>query len=291
MTTSATSELPPLAWEGVADALSGAILGHRFVYLETTTSTNDVARALALDGAPQGTVVVADAQSAGRGRAGKSPWRTPPRTGLAVSVLLRPPPAIVPATLPRIGMAAGVATVAAVEAVARARVALKWPNDVVAGAGKVGGILVESALRGEAVAFAVCGIGLNVNLRGAALGPFPDAALAPATLLDLVGGPVSREDLLLHLLRELGRLYAGLCTGQAPGVREVHRRYSAALTVRGRPVRVTGSGEETDGVAERVTSEGALVVRLASGERRRFSYGEVTLRSSDLARPSAGQRP
>jgi BirA family biotin operon repressor/biotin-[acetyl-CoA-carboxylase] ligase len=285
------AERPPLAWESVAGALAGATLGHRFVYFETTTSTNDVARALALDGAAQGTVVVADAQSAGRGRAGKSPWRTPPRTCLAVSVLLRPPPAIVPATLPRIGMAAGVAAVAAVEAVARTSVALKWPNDVVAGSGKLGGILVESALRGDAVTFAVCGIGLNVNLPGAALGSFPDAALAPATLLDLTGVLVSREALLLHLLRELGRLYAGLCSGQASGVREVHRRYGDALSLRDRSVRVTGSGEDAEGIAEGVTSEGALVVRLASGERRRFAYGEVTLRPSDPTRPSVAQRP
>jgi BirA family transcriptional regulator, biotin operon repressor / biotin---[acetyl-CoA-carboxylase] ligase len=287
----APSELPPLGWKGVAGALAEATLGRRFVYLETTTSTNDIARSMAVDGAPQGTVVVADAQSAGRGRAGKSPWRTLPRTCLAVSVLLRPPPAISPATLARVGMAAGVAVVAAVQAVARVSVALKWPNDVVAGSGKLGGILVESALRGDAVTFAICGIGLNVNLPGAALGSFPDAALAPTSLLDLTGTPVSREALLLYLLRELDRLYAGLCSGEAPGVQEVHRRYSAALALRRRPVQVTGNGDRAEGMVERVTPEGALVVRLANGERRTFAYGEVTLRPSDPAQPTAGQHP
>jgi BirA family biotin operon repressor/biotin-[acetyl-CoA-carboxylase] ligase len=282
----------PLDWPAVAAALRGEPLGHRLVYLDSTPSTNDAARDLAAGGAPDGTVVVADAQTAGRGRAGKSPWRTPPRTSLAVSVLLRPPPAFAPAALPLLGMAAGVAARAAVREAAAADAGLKWPNDVVAGGRKLGGILVESALTGQEVTYAIAGIGLNVNLPAAALGPFPDAALAPTTLLDLTGRAVSREALLLALLRHLGRLVRALYRQQPAAVLTPYRE---AQTLLGRAVRVAGAGDAgdapVDGVAESVADDGALVLRLPGGARRRFAYGEVTLRPTPPPSPSAGRRP
>jgi BirA family transcriptional regulator, biotin operon repressor / biotin---[acetyl-CoA-carboxylase] ligase len=279
----------PLDWRGLAAALRGEPLGHRLVYLDSTPSTNDAARDLAAAGAPDGTVVVADAQTAGRGRAGKSPWLTRPRTSLAVSVLLRPPPAFAPAALPQLGMAAGVAARAAVREAAAVDAGLKWPNDVVAGGRKLGGILVESALSGREITYAVAGIGLNVNLPAAALGDFPDAALAPTTLLDLTGGAVSREALLLVLLRHLGRLVLALYRQQPAAVLGPYRE---AQTLVGQAVRVAGAGgAPVDGVAEAVADDGALVLRLPGGDRRRFAYGEVTLRPTPPASPSAGRRP
>jgi len=278
----------PLDWPRVAAALRGEPLGHRLVYLDSTPSTNDAARDLAATGAADGTVVVADAQTAGRGRAGKSPWLTPPRTSLAVSVLLRPPPAFAPAALPQLGMAAGVAARAAVRETAAVDAGLKWPNDVVAGGRKLGGILVESALSGQQVTFAVAGVGLNVNLPAAALGDFPDAALAPTTLLDLTGRAVSREALLLALLRHLGRLVRALYRQQPAAVLGPYRE---AQTLVGRAVRVTGGGAPVDGVAESVADDGALVLRLPGGGRRRFAYGEVTLRPTPPPPPSAARRP
>jgi BirA family biotin operon repressor/biotin-[acetyl-CoA-carboxylase] ligase len=271
---------PPLDWRRVAEQLAGAPIGHRLIYLPTTPSTNDAARDLAGQGAPDGTVVVADAQTAGRGRAGKSPWLTPPRTSLAVSVLLRP--LLAPDALPRLGLAAGVAAAGAIRTVAGVAAGLKWPNDVVAGGRKLGGILVECALQGTAVSHAVVGIGLNVNLPAAALGAFPDAALAPTTLLDLAGRPVSREALLVDLLRELGRLTAALYRGEGD---EVLARYREAQTVLGHPVRVSGGAPgaaPVDGVAESVSADGALVLRLPGGRRQTFAYGEVTLRPANL---------
>ena len=285
----------PLDWRRVAGALEGAPLGHRLVYLDTTPSTNDAARELAAAGAPDGTAVTADAQSAGRGRAGKSPWLTPPRTSLAVSVLLRPPATFPPAALPRLGMAGGVAAVAAVREVAGVAAGLKWPNDVVAGGRKLGGILVESALTGREITYAVAGIGLNVNLPASALGVFPDAALAPTTLLDLAGRTVSREALLLALLRHLGRLVGALYRQDTA---DVLARYRESLTLLGQPVRVTTGAAlgaagpaPVDGVAEDVTADGALVLRLPGGGRQTFAYGEVTLRPTCPPPPPAGPRP
>lgn len=275
-----TEASPPLDWRQVAEALFGARLGHEVVYLTTTASTNDVARQLAVEGAPEGTIVLADAQTAGRGRAGKTPWLTPPRTSVAVSVLLRPP--LIPSALPQLGMAAAVAAVAAIRETAGVHSQVKWPNDVVVAAGKLGeigklgGVLIESALVGDSVAYAVAGIGLNVNLSAADLGTFPDAALPPATVQDVAGRPVSREALLVALLRELARLYDQLCAGDAT---EVWRRYRDALDSLGQAVRIHAAGAPVKGTVETVTADGALVVRLPSGARRTFTYGDVTLRS------------
>lgn len=258
----------------MAEALAGARLGHEVVYLATTASTNDIARQRAVEGAPEGAIVLADAQTAGRGRAGKPPWLTPPRTSIAVSVLLRPP--FAPVALPQLGMAAAVAAVEAIRETAGVDSQVKWPNDVVVAAGKLGGVLIESALMGNSVAYAVAGIGLNVNLSAADLGTFPDAALPPATVQDVAGRPVSREALLVALLREFARLYGQICAGDAT---EVWRRYRGALDSLGRAVRVHVAGAPVNGTVEMVTADGALVLRLPSGARRTFTYGDVTLRS------------
>lgn len=265
----------PLAWQTVAAAVGGRLVGGRIVYLESTGSTNDVARAFAVAGEPEGVAVVADAQTAGRGRAGKSPWLTPPFTSIAVSVLLRP--RLEPAHLSRLALLAGVAAVDAVRETTGVPAAIKWPNDVMAGRRKLGGILVESGLTGGRVAFAVLGIGINGNVAAAALGPLPDAALPPTTLQDEAGGPISREALLAALLRQLDARYAALLDGAA--LREAYR---ARLGTLGQRVRVVGAGgpggEVVEGVASDVGEDGALLVRLDSGEVRSFTYGDVSLR-------------
>jgi BirA family biotin operon repressor/biotin-[acetyl-CoA-carboxylase] ligase len=306
----------PLDWGLLSRALAGAPLGHAFHYLEQTASTNDVALRLAAGGAPEGTVVVADSQTAGRGRAGKSPWLTPPRTSIAVSILLRPPPAFPATSLPRLGMAAGVAAAEAAREEAGVATGLKWPNDVLAWAapppagapprsaspsgapsqeaapGKLGGVLVESALQGGAVAHAVVGIGLNVNLPAASLGPFADTTLPPTSILDLTGHPASRENLLLRLLQALSRIVQDLYAGRGG---DLLARYVDLQTVLGQPVRLSAgrppSGEIVEGIAEGITPDGALLLRLPGGERRAFAYGEVTLRPKTPPAPTAGRRP
>ena len=168
-------------------------------------------------------------------------------------------------------MAAGVAAVAAVREAGRRDAGLKWPNDVVAGGRKLGGILVESALAGREVTSAVAGIGLNVNLPATALGAFPDAALAPTTLLDLAGRPVSREALLLACCATWGASSRALYR-QEPA--EVLARYRQALTLLGS----RGTGDAG-----------------ARGRRRRPRRGiaEAVTRTAPLccASPQASVRP
>jgi BirA family biotin operon repressor/biotin-[acetyl-CoA-carboxylase] ligase len=203
-------------------------------------------------------------------------------------------------------MAAGVAAAGAAGEVSGVATGLKWPNDVVAwrtspsrGAipasgtlGKLGGVLVESSLLGGAVAHAVVGIGLNVNLPAAVLGPFPDTALPPTSILDLTGRPASREGLLLYLLRDLGRLVGDLYAGREG---DLLARYRELQTFLGHPVRLSGSGplsgKTVEGIAEEITADGALLLRLPSGERRPFAYGEVTLRPTTPLPPPSRRRP
>lgn len=262
-----------LDWQLVAQAVQDRAIGHPFIYLPSTASTNDVARDLAARGAAEGAAVFADEQTAGRGRAGKLPWRMPGCTSLALSLLLRP--RLAPAELPCLSMGAGVAAVESINSVAGITAALKWPNDVLARGRKLGGILVEAAISGSSVAHAILGIGVNGNFPATALGPLPDAALPPTTLQDEAGRPISREELLITLLRTFDGIYAALQSGQGASIRQ---RYRAHLSILGHWVRLHAADGPIDGVAEDVTSEGALILRLASGARRYFTYGEVSLR-------------
>ncbi|MGI8424699.1 MAG: biotin--[acetyl-CoA-carboxylase] ligase [Chloroflexota bacterium] len=269
----ATQALTPLDWRAIAAALAGRTIGRRVIYHATTGSTNDDAKHLAFAGEPEGTVVLADEQTAGRGRAGKSPWVTPANTSIALSVLLRP--SLAPQQLGTLAMIAGLSAVDGVARGASVRASLKWPNDVLVGERKLGGILVESALSGTGVTSAVIGIGLNVNLSTAAFGRLPDAALAPTTLLQAAGQHVPREAVIVALLAALDLRYARLRSG---ALGDVAQDYRAALSTLGRAVSLTGAGQSVHGVAEHVTETGALVLRLVDGSRREFAYGEVTVR-------------
>ena len=266
-------KIRPLVWRAIESALCGQTIGQRIVYRASTGSTNDDAKALAAAGEPEGTVILADEQTAGRGRAGKSRWITPAATSIAASILLRP--SLAPDRLGLLAMIAGLAAVAAVRQTTGLDVSLKWPNDVLAGDRKVGGILVESGLGASGIAFAVIGIGLNGNLRAADLGSLPDAAVGPTTLFEATGRSIEREALLIALLQALDARYAQLIAG---GSTTLLRDYRAALSTLGQPVTVTGAGTTTHGTAEDVTDSGALILRLPNGSRCELAYGEVTVR-------------
>ncbi len=262
-----------LDWRRVAAGAAGRLIGRRLVYLPETASTNDVARELAEQGEPEGTGVFAEAQTRGRGRAGKSAWLTPANTSIALSALLRP--RLEPSSLAMLSAMAAVAAVDAIRAETALDATLKWPNDVLVGGRKVGGILVESALAGSRVRYAIVGMGINVNFQATSLGPLPDAAIPPTTLLDAAGAPVDRERLSSRLLGDLDRGYVLIQSHRLP---EILARYRERLSTLGRQVRIHGAGEVVEGTAEDVAPDGALVVRLPDGQQRSFSYGEVTVR-------------
>src|SRR5580692_12648380 len=166
-------------------SLAGTVYAGKLRFLPVTGSTNGDALAAARDGAPHGSVFLADEQTAGRGR-GDHAWHSAAGQGLYVSVLLRPP--IAAARLPLLPMAAGLAAADAIHAITSLTVDLRWPNDLLIGPRKVGGILVEAKIEAKvegetessAVAYSVIGIGINVHQRD-----FPVGVSTPATSLDI----------------------------------------------------------------------------------------------------------
>lgn len=251
----------PLDWQRVARARAGSRLGQAIVYYPSVDSTNTVARALAREGAADGTVVLADEQTRGRGRHGRR-WLASPRSGLAVSVLLRPAADF---PLHTLTMAAALAASDVVGALAGRRCALKWPNDVLVDGAKVGGILLELDQVGSDWTVVV-GVGLNVNAA-------PDLPGVQA-LADATGATeIAREPLLIDLLAAL-EAYVTLAAHEPA---TVPRLWRERLVTLGQPVGVRAPDGMLEGVAVDVDAEGALLVRLPNGALRAVHAGDVSL--------------
>ncbi len=233
--------------------------------VQETGSTNSDVAAAARAGAPEGLVVVAELQTEGRGRDGRS-WSAPLRAGLAFSVLLRPPPAT-RAGWGWLPLLAGLAVVGPVRTVAGLDAGLKWPNDVLVGDRKLAGLLAEVV--GGAV---VLGIGLNVSVREEEL-PVPTA-----TSLAIEGaGTTDREPMLRAVLRELGVLYGRFVEAAGDvAASGLVADYRAACRTLGRQVHVTLPGDKSvDGEAVAVDDAGRIVVRSDNGDHA-LAAGDVT---------------
>ncbi|MGC9157757.1 MAG: biotin--[acetyl-CoA-carboxylase] ligase [Terracidiphilus sp.] len=246
--------------EALEAALAGTNFAERLHFAPVTGSTNSDALAAARRGAPHGSVFLAEEQRAGRGR-GDHAWESAPGQGLYVSVVLRPPvPARRLALLP---LAAGLAAAAAIRSATGLRTDLRWPNDLLIGPRKVGGILVEAksepAAGGLAAAFAVVGVGINIHQRS-----FPPGMATPATSLDLEAGhPVCRLPQLRSLLESLEREALGLADPQAQTTLPA-RVEQASTWIRGQRVEVHGP-QACTGITAGLNEHGFLQVRTTSG--------------------------
>jgi BirA family biotin operon repressor/biotin-[acetyl-CoA-carboxylase] ligase len=265
-----TRPLPPLdPTQITARVVRPGSLWREVRVVAETGSTNFDLLAAARAGAAEGTVLVAEAQAAGRGRLGRR-WASPPRAGLTFSVLLRPL-GVPAASLGWLPLLTGVATVAAVRDVAATDAALKWPNDVLAGGAKLGGILAERT--GGAV---VVGVGINVWQGRADLPEGPaatsvalEAAAGDAARCPAADGPGLRERLLAELLAGLSRWYLAWRDQASPGNADacgLRREYVHRCATLGREVTVTMPGTEViTGTATGVDRAGRLEVRTAHG--------------------------
>jgi BirA family biotin operon repressor/biotin-[acetyl-CoA-carboxylase] ligase len=257
-----------LSADRIRAGLTTSVIGRSLVYLSETSSTNDDARRLANAGGVDGLLVITDHQTAGKGRLQRR-WVAPPGSSLLMSLLLRP--AIQPVQAQQLTMMCGLAVCDAIEAETGLRVGLKWPNDVVVGGAKLGGILTEIEVRDDKLDFAIVGIGLNVNLN---LSQLPRELLMRATSLSSeLGRAVSRLQVLWAFLGSVEERYFLLEDGQSP-----HVEWSQRLTTLGQPVTVTEGKRSFEGVAQEVDHNGALLVRQASGEMATVLAGDVTLR-------------
>jgi BirA family biotin operon repressor/biotin-[acetyl-CoA-carboxylase] ligase len=236
--------------------LAETIFAGKLHFSSITDSTNTDALVAARGGAPHGSIYFADEQRAGRGRSGHA-WHSVAGEGLYVSVLLRPQ--IPTARLPLLPLVAGLAAADAIAATSGLNVDLRWPNDLLIGPRKAGGILVEAHSEDSAVAFAVVGIGINVHQRG-----FDPGLSTPGTSLDVEAGRrIPRQPLLASLLKSLEREMVELADAAAEET--IPERVKLASTwVSGRSVEVHGP-QACIGVTAGLDRHGFLLVRTDAG--------------------------
>ena len=247
-------------------------VGRTLVCLEEVDSTNLHAKQLAAEGAADGAVVVADRQTAGRGRLGRS-FQSPGGRGIYLTVLLRPD--LPPERLSPVTAMAGVAVCRAVERHCNVSPGLKWPNDPVLDGKKLCGILTELSLEGETgrVQDLVLGIGINVSQRPEDF--TPEIREIATSLTQALGRPVSRPALAAEVIREVDRLYAALTAGELGPYLAEYRRRCVNL---GRTVRLLGPGGGETAEALDIDGDFGLVVRTADGTVRTVRSGEVSVR-------------
>ncbi len=292
--------LPPEFVEPLARAADRlGLFARQILWYADVPSTNDLAATLAERGAREGCVVVANAQSAGRGRQGRS-WASPPGAGLYVSTVLRPSTH----ALPLLTIAAGVAVAEGIQSATGLRTDVKWPNDVYAGGRKVAGVLAEASSAAAEASSAAVGADLPASAKASAgrrsaeregwqVGPnrgieyvvlgfginvmpaaYPPEVAARATNLDSeLGRAVDRGLLLAECLCSLAARYEDLQRGRIDAVVDGWRGRAASTL--GRRVQWNATGAEIDGVAENIDDTGALVVRTNTGLTR-VTAGEVT---------------
>jgi BirA family transcriptional regulator, biotin operon repressor / biotin---[acetyl-CoA-carboxylase] ligase len=246
--------------------LKGSLFGKRIHHFFKTDSTNRVALELGHAGEPEGTVLVAEEQTAGRGRAGRA-WASERASGIYVTLLLRP--RLAPVQAPLLTMMAGLSVHAAVEAVTGLNVDLKWPNDLLIGGKKTGGILTEMLAEPNQVRFVIVGIGLNVNQE-----KFPGELGDIATSLRMeTGKRHSRMELLVRLLREFESDYNRFLR---EGVSSVVARFETVSSyARGKRVRVSNGSESYVGTTAGLGPEGLLQVEREDGRLMTVIAGDV----------------
>jgi len=263
-----------LSYERIAHALSRLAFVRRIEYQPSVGSTNDLAKQLGAQGAPEATLVIADEQTAGRGRLGRA-WWTPPGVAIAMSLLVRPQLHVTAAY--RLTMLAGLAAAEAVEQVTGLPVGLKWPNDIVIehrarGAKvvrKLGGILTETSIAGQSIEFVVVGIGLNVNVD---LRARPDLPEATSLMMEL-GHQVDRLSIVHGLIERFAARYAEIDHDE-----RLRADWSARLTTLGHRVAALRGAQVFEGLAVDVDESGALLIRSDDGALHRIDAADVTLR-------------
>ena len=257
------NELSP---EAIRQGLKTRLIGHSIIHHDTISSTMDAAKQAIQEGAAEGTVIVADHQTAGRGRLSRE-WLSVPGGGILLSIIIYPELEI----LPRLTMAACLAVSRSIETVTGLQPAIKWPNDVLLEGRKVSGILSESDVSEEAVKYAIVGIALNVNLDTAAM---PDISGTATSLKQVLGREVSRRQVLTALLQEFENLYLTLQRRQS-----IQREWLQRLETLGKNVTVRCGDEVQEGYAESVDETGNLIIRRPDGTRITVAAGDVTLRN------------
>jgi BirA family biotin operon repressor/biotin-[acetyl-CoA-carboxylase] ligase len=244
-------------------------IGWRIHYFEELSSTQDHAAQLARDATPQGTVVIAEEQTKGRGRMGRK-WHSPAGLNLYLTIVLRPSIPIV--EVPRLGLMAGIGVAEAVREFAPGMVALKWPNDLWLRGRKAAGMIAEAITdRNNQLNCVLLGIGINVNLKASDI---PAALQSKATSIRIeTGAPCDRIGLAAALFDRLQIRYTEMELGGFGAIREAWESYSALTR---RTVTVIEGSSRIVGRVCGIDSDGALLLETASG-RSRILTGDVSV--------------
>ena len=250
----------------IKERLKTEFIGQGIHHFAEVTSTNDVAKELASKGVKEGTVVISEMQTLGRGRLGRR-WASP-QGGIWFSIVLRP--RVNPKEASKLTFVAAVAVARAIREMFELRAEIKWPNDVLIGGKKVCGILTETSTKGEVVDFVVVGIGINANVG---LDSFPESLRNSLTSLrEERMVEIEREEFLRALLEEVERYYTILMRKDFDLILEEWRKLASFL---GQHVEVTSFDQKTRGQAVDVDSDGSLIIKLTDGRIKKVMTGDV----------------
>lgn len=238
------------------------MIGEPRQHFEHTTSTNSIAHQWALEGAPHGAIVTAEAQTAGVGRRGRE-WVSTPGKGIYLSIILRPHSSLLPQ---QCTLLLAVAACRALETSADVRAQTKWPNDILLQGQKVGGVLCSGEWRRDELAFIIAGIGLNINQTKEDL---PERPIYPATSLRQISGEEHNvEEVLKRVLSEMNTLE------QQDAWAAIHQEFQQRCIFMGEVIGLQEESKKHFGIAQRIDEEGFLWLQTADGLRR-FVNGEI----------------
>ncbi|MDA8124360.1 MAG: biotin--[acetyl-CoA-carboxylase] ligase [Deltaproteobacteria bacterium] len=254
----------------ISDGLKTRIMGRGEIrHLEEAASTNQTAKEMAISGAPEGSLVVAEAQSWGRGRLDRC-WFSPAGQGIYASLIIRPP--LPPSEASRLVLLTAVAVAEALRETTGLAATIKWPNDILVGGRKMAGILTELAMEMDAVNYMVIGLGLNVNIDEAAF-PAEFRSAATSVLLE-TGVPFSRVLLLRRFLEAFENRYLLF---RESGFAPILARWKTLTDMTGRQVTVQTVGGSYRGKVAGFDGDGFLILRDEKGGKLRLVSGDVQM--------------
>ncbi|MGI6776660.1 MAG: biotin--[acetyl-CoA-carboxylase] ligase [Acetivibrionales bacterium] len=255
-------------------------IGSSIQYIDLIDSTNTYAKKLALDGCPEGTVIVAGRQTNGKGRMGRN-WDSANKSGIWMSIVLRPD--ILPEQAQIITLAVSVAVVKAIESLFGLKCGIKWPNDVILNGKKVCGILTEMGCETDRINYIVVGIGVNVNQDedDFAVELKDKATSIKMSMIkeNMINGDmdINRSELIKQVLFEMEKLYENICRLKVREILDEWKKYSVTI---GNEVKVVCRGIEYKGFAKDITEDGGLLVNCDDGASRKVLSGEISLRGT-----------
>ncbi|MDI6728235.1 MAG: biotin--[acetyl-CoA-carboxylase] ligase [Thermodesulfovibrionales bacterium] len=262
---------PDLSIEEIRDSISGRsmIIGREIIFFDTINSTNTCAMELAEKGYPDGTIIIADAQTGGKGRLGRK-WLSPQGKNLYMSIILRP--AILPRDAAILTLMTAVACASAIKRISSIPASIKWPNDLMVSDRKLGGILTEIKADMDRIFHAVIGIGININLGASDM---PDEIKACATSIkNETGNVLSRTKVAVEILREMDKWYSILLNSGKKPIIEEWLKLSCTI---GRAVKVTVGNNVFTGIAGTIDEEGMLMLKLPDNTFKKISAGDVII--------------